>query len=221
MTIGQNNVIYPNASIGLEPQDRKYNPTHAGAGTLIGDRNIIRESVTIHRATGETPTTVGNDNYLMVNIHLAHDVVLGNHCTLVNGTLCGGHVRIEDRVILGGNSAVHQFCRVGRLAMISGTIGVTQDVPPFCTAYNTRRIGSLNRVGLRRSGLQAHVVPLSQAFDIYFRQNMSSPNAIEAIIEEVGHDPLCLEFANFIKAGKRGITSYSDSGMAYEDYAGS
>ena len=220
LTIGPNNIFYPGACIGMAPQDRKYEAGLDGSGVTIGERNIFREGVTIHRATGEHPTSVGNENYFMVNSHLGHDVILKNHCTLVNGALVAGHCIIEDRVTMGGNAGVHQFCRVGRLAMLSGMMAVTQDLPPFCTVYNARRVGSLNRVGLRRAGLQGHIGALSQAFDIYFRQGMSAPNAIEMIQEEVGHDPLCMEFVAFLRGTKRGITSYSDSMGIAEDLGG-
>jgi UDP-N-acetylglucosamine acyltransferase len=211
LTIGKNNRIYPNATLGLEPQDRKYDMNKGGAGTLIGDDNILREGVTIHRATGDHPTTVGSRNFLMVNSHLAHDVTIGNDITMANGTLIAGHVTIEDRAVFGGNAVVHQFCRIGRMAMMSGIRGVTQDVPPFCVVYHSKRVGSLNLIGLRRAGYRASIDPLKKAFEILYRMGLPTNAAVKRIEAELGTDPLCAEFAAFCKASKRGVTPYGDS----------
>jgi UDP-N-acetylglucosamine acyltransferase len=212
LTAGKNNVFYPNSCIGTEPQDRKFDPAHEGAGTRIGDGNMFREGVTVHRSTSAAPTTIGHRNFLMSNVHLAHDVRVGDDNVLANGTLLGGHVEIADQAFLGGNSGVHQFCRVGRLAMLSGGAGLTQDLPPFCTSYDTRQIGSLNIVGLRRAGYRAHIPNLRRAFSIFFRSGLTNQSAIGRIEEEFGHDPLCQEFAEFIKRSKRGITHYRRRG---------
>jgi len=208
MTIGAGNVFYPNVCIGFEPQDRKFVYGSDGAGTLIGDNNIFREGVTIHRATAERPTTVGNQNMFMVNCHLGHDVSMGNNCTLANGVLIAGHVDIQDSVVIGGNTAVHQFCRLGRLAMLGGACGLTQDVPPFCTVYTLRRVGSLNLVGLRRQNYRQHIKPLQQAFDLLFRSHHSREAAVAAIERQLGSDPLCAEIARFAKSTRRGITPF-------------
>lgn len=216
LVAGKRNVFYPQVTVGLEPQDRKFSPDQDGPGVVLGDDNILREGVTIHRATMSHPTEVGHKNFLMVNAHLGHDVVIGDNCTIVNGALVGGHARIYDNVILGGGAAVHQFCRVGRMAMISGTRGVTQDIPPFCVVYNPRRVSSLNLIGLRRAGLQKHIDAISHAFDIYFRRRLASDNAIQAIEREIGGDPLVGEFVQFIKETRRGISAYGDS-EAVED----
>lgn len=211
LVIGKNNRIYPNAAIGLEPQDRKYDMNKPGAGTLIGDDNILREGVTLHRATGERPTTLGSRNYLMVNSHLGHDVILGSDVTLANGTLVAGHVRIEDKTTFGGNAVIHQFCRIGRMAMISGIRGVTQDVPPFCIVYHSKRVGSLNLIGLRRGGYRASIDPLKKAFQLLYLEGLPTRSAVARIQAELGSDPLCAEFAAFCQASKRGITPYGGS----------
>jgi UDP-N-acetylglucosamine acyltransferase len=208
LTLGARNVVYPFACLGFDPQDRKFSPEKDGAGTIIGDDNILRESVTIHRATRDVPTTVGNGNYLMVNAHVAHDCLVGNKVTLVNGALLGGHVTIFDNVIISGNSAVHQFCRVGRMAIISAAEAVNKDVPPFCMVYHTRLVGGLNRVGLRRAGLRDHIKPLEQAFDILYKRNLPNQKAASLILEELGHDPLCIEMAQFIQQSKTGMSQY-------------
>lgn len=208
VTIGEGNVLYPGACIGFAPQDRKFAPDEDGAGVVIGDRNILREGVTIHRATGAQPTRTGDDNYMMVNSHLGHDTVIGSGITMGNGTLLAGHVTVDDGVIFGGNAAVHQFCRVGRMAMISGLEGVTQDVTPFCVVYARQLISSLNLVGLRRAGLRDHIKPLRRAFDLLLRSRLPRPAAVQRIREELGDDPLCVEFADFADASKRGVCPY-------------
>lgn len=208
-TIGSNNRIYQNVSIGYESQDQKFDPDHRGPGTLIGDHNIIREGFTAHRATQDKPTTIGNHNYLMANSHVGHDSIIGNNVTLVNGSLVAGHVEIHDHAIISGNSGIHQFCRMGRYAMTTGCVPVVQDVPPFCVVHYPKRIGGLNVVGMRRAGLRDHIRSLKQAFDILFRQGHLVPNALQLIEEELSHDPICIEFVQFIKSTDRGITSYA------------
>ncbi len=211
MTIGSNNRIYPFTCLGYEPQDWKFDPDHDGAGTVIGNGNLIREGVTIHRATGDHPTTVGDRNYLMANSHLGHDAVIGSDCNLANGSLLAGHVLLGDRVTLGGNAVVHQYCRVGRLAMISGVQGITQDLPPFCVVYDCRRVGSLNIIGLRRAGYRDHIKTLSRAFQIIFKEKHANQTVIAMIRSELRHDALCMELIDFIESSKRGICSYGTS----------
>lgn len=131
----------------------------------------------------------------MVNSHLGHDAQMHNDCTLTNGALVGGHVELGDFAVLGGNAAVHQFCRIGRLSMIAGLHGVTQDLPPFCIVHRSRRVGSLNLIGLRRAGYRRHIEPLRQAFDLLYRHKLTNLAAAEQIAEELKDDPLCVEFA--------------------------
>jgi UDP-N-acetylglucosamine acyltransferase len=219
LSIGRRNTIYPNAAIGYEPQDRKFDPRTAGAGVLIGDDNVIREGVTIHRATKDRPTTLGHRNYLMVNSHLGHDDVVGNDNTFANGVLLAGHVEIGDRVTLGGNAVVHQFCRVGRLAMMSGVEGITQDLPPFCIVYHTRTVGSLNLIGLRRSGHQKHIDNLRRAFRLLFHSRMLPRHAADVIAHELAHDELCMELVNFVRSSKRGITGADRTEAPIEEKA--
>ena len=157
LILGERNTFYPGACIGFAPQSRRYEVTEPGSGVVIGDDNTFRESVTIHRAAGDMPTRIGDDNFFMVNSHLGHDGQIGNHNTISNAVEIAGHVEVADRITLGGRVAIHQFCRIGRLAMIGGLAGVTQDVPPFCTMYVTRRVGSLNVIGLKRAGLDVRV----------------------------------------------------------------
>lgn len=210
LQMGAYNTLYPYACLGYEPQDTKFDPDHAGPGLVIGDHNTFREGVTVHRGT-EKPTTIGHHNHLMANTHLGHDVTLGNHVTLANGALLAGHVHVGDHAFLGGNAGIHQYTRIGRLAMISGLAPVTRDVPPFSLVYFTGRVGSLNLVGLRRNGLRAHIDPLSQAFEILYRRSHSNPIAADHIEETLGHDELCREFAEFIRHTQRGLLPPVDS----------
>lgn len=208
ITVGRGNTLYPNVALGYAPQDRKFDPATEGAGTVVGDENIFREGATVHRATKDRPTTIGHRNYFMVNTHAAHDCFIGDGCTLANGTLLAGHVQVQDGCVFGGNCGVQQFCRVGRLSLLGAVEYVTQDLPPFCVVYSARRVGSLNIIGLRRAGLGGHVGPLKKAFDILYRSRLSRPSAIGRILAELGDDPLCVEFAEFVRSSKRGITAY-------------
>lgn len=203
ITLGAQNTLYPNVSLG-----RKFDPTRAVGGVVIGDRNVLREGVTLHRATGSRPTRVGNDNFLMCNAHLGHDVEVADNCTLANGTLIAGHVKIESSAITGGNAVVHQFCRLGRLSMLSGLAGLGQDLPPFCTAYVTRSVGSLNVVGLRRAGYRDHIPHLKRAFEILYLSRHTTPIAADLIERELGSDPFCAELVAFVRSTRRGITPY-------------
>ena len=166
MTIGANNTFYPTAVIGLEPQDWKADPDKPGKGTVIGDGNMLREGVSIHRASrDEHATTVGDRNYLMANSHVAHDCIVGNDCMFANSALLGGHCVVGDRVILGGNSGVQQFCRIGRLSMLGGCEGMTADLPPFCMVHHTKQVSALNLIGLRRAGYAAAFTDLAEGIE--------------------------------------------------------
>ncbi len=209
LILGRNCRVYPFSCLGFAAQDLKYDPAKLGAGVVIGDENVFREGFTVHRATKDLPTRVGDHNYFMGSSHVGHDAVVGNRCIIAQGAVIGGHGEVADNVNMGGLSGLHQFCRIGRMAMIAGTIGVTQDVPPFCVMHHNRFIGSLNLIGLRRAGYRAHIDPLRKAFDIYFRGGHVTRIAIERIERELGGDPLCMEFLAFVKSSKRGITRWS------------
>ena len=209
LTLGQRNRVYPFACLGFAPQDRGYDPDHPGAGALVGDDNTFREGTTLNRATGDTPTTVGDRNYFMAYSHVGHDCRVRNDCTFANNAMLAGHCLVGDRVNLAGGSGAAQYCRLGRLAMISGAAGVTRDLPPFCTVHVTKRVSSLNLIGLRRAGLRQHILQLQRAFDIYYREGHTRPVAVARIRDELADDPLCLEFAHFL-ADSRGVTAYGN-----------
>jgi UDP-N-acetylglucosamine acyltransferase len=209
LTLGLNNTVYPFACLGFNPQDRHFGPEDTGHGVAIGDDNVLRESVTINGGT-EAATRLGSGNYLMAMSHLGHDCAVGDHNTFANGAMLAGHVHLADRVNLGGNAGVHQFCRVGRLAMIAGNEGISRDLPPFCLVRHSRRVCGLNLVGLRRAGLRDHIHPLKRAFTLLYKSGLTTPGALQRIETELADDPLCLELVHFIRASEHGITSYSD-----------
>ena len=168
-TIGRDNVIHMGAVVGHEPQDLSYKG--APTGLRIGDRNIIREHVEIHRATTlEHPTTLGDDNFLFGHAHVGHDCQLGNRIIMANGAMLGGHVTVDDQAFISGNCVVHQFVRVGRLALLRGLSRTSRDVPPFCIMDGTHTVRGINRVGLRRAGFSAEQIrALQRAFATLFR----------------------------------------------------
>lgn len=171
-TIGDETIVFPGAVLGAGPQDHG-NEFQSEAKLVIGKRNIIRENVTMHAGTPKEhfTTTVGDDCMFMINSHVAHDCVVGNNVIMTNNAVIGGHVRVGDGAILGGNCAVHQFCRVGRKAMIGGLSGVDRDVIPFGIVTGDRgKLRGLNVIGLKRSGFDEHTVKaISRAYMFIFK----------------------------------------------------
>lgn len=208
LTLGRNNLVYPFATLGFAPQDFKWDPKRPGAGLVIGDGNVFRESVTIHRATSdEQPTRIGDDNYWMVNSHAGHDCQVGNRCVFANGTLLGGTVQVEDGVITGGNSAVHQYCRVGRGALISGSFGLNKDLPPFFMLTGGNVAGSMNVVGMRRSGMPSEQIDdVKWVFKTLYRKGLSFKQAVDEIRTREDR-ALIAEYLAFFAGSERGIVS--------------
>jgi len=205
-TIGKNNKISPGAVIGTVPQDVKYD----GARTYvkIGNGNIIREYVTINRATEpETATIVGDNNFFMAYTHVAHNCKVGNNVTMVNFSGLSGHSVLEDGCVLAGMVGIHQGVSVGRLAMVGGLSKVVKDIPPFARADgHPTRIYGLNTIGLTRNNIPVPVIEkLKKAYKILFRFGMNTSQAIKKIEEEI---PLIAEIQyliNFIRTSDRGI----------------
>lgn len=206
LSLGRNNRLYPFVALGFAPQDFKWDPAREGAGLVIGDDNVFRESVTIHRATSdEEPTRIGDRSYWMANTHAGHDCRIGNDCVFANGTLLGGTVRVGDGVITGGNSAVHQFCRVGRGALISGSFGLNKDLPPFFMLTGGNVAGSINVVGMRRSGMPgAQIDDVKWVFKQLYRRGLSFKHAVDAVRERADR-PIVAEFLEFFESSERGI----------------
>jgi UDP-N-acetylglucosamine acyltransferase len=206
--IGEDNIFYPYSTIGVAPQDLKYRGEDSE--TRIGDRNKIREFVTIHRGTegGGMVTAVGDDNLLMAYTHVAHDVQIGDHCVLSHGATCGGHVLIGDWAVVGAFTGIHQFCRVGRHAMIGGYSVITQDVLPFATTVSTRenRVFGANRTGLERRGFTAaQIEPLQTALRLLTRGDLNTTQALEQIRLDVPMTGELAELLDFIRSSERGF----------------
>jgi UDP-N-acetylglucosamine acyltransferase len=204
--IGKDNQIFPFASLGLRTQDLKWK---GGVTRLeIGDRNTIRECVTIHSATADGEATViGSDNNILAGSHIGHNVVMGDR-VIVSMAALAGHVIVEDFALVGGLSAVHQFCRIGRMSMIAGCSKVVQDVPPFMIVDgNPAETRTVNKIGMERNGLSEEAqTALRQAYKIFFREELSAPNALVKIEKELPPLPEVLHLINFIRASERGIT---------------
>jgi UDP-N-acetylglucosamine acyltransferase len=203
--LGSDNTIYEGAVIGGLPQHTRA-PERIG-GVRIGNRNTIREHVTIHRAMHEGhETLIGDDCLIMVGAHIAHDGMIGNRVILTNGVMLGGHVQVGDRACLGGNAAVHQFCRIGRLAMVGGCSKIVQDLPPFMlTDGSTALIVGLNRVGLLRAGFtKAEILELKAAYRVIYREGLTFNEMVETLECRFPHG-LGGELAEFYRTGSRGF----------------
>lgn len=206
LTIGAGNTLYPFVSLGYAPQSRDFDPSRPGHGLVIGDHNVFREGASIHRAlTDQGPTRVGNHNYFMAYTHAGHDVRINNHCTFANGSLIAGHVIVDDQVTVGGNASIHQFCRIGRGAMLSGSMGLTRDVPPFFMLTGSNIVGSLNIVGMRRLGLPSDQIDdVRWVYRTVYRRKLTPPGRLEALQERADR-PIVAEYIEFLKSMKRGL----------------
>lgn len=205
--IGRDNQIFQFASIGEKNQDLKY----AGEPTRveIGCRNRIRESVTIHRGTEQSGglTKVGSDNLLMINAHIAHDCVVGNHCILANNATLAGHVTIDDYAIIGGMTAVHQFCIIGAHVMVGGCSGVAQDVPPYVIAQGNHATPfGVNIVGLKRRGFSNDALhAIRDAYKILYRSGKTLDEVRPEISALASKHPEIQAFSDFFDRSQRGL----------------
>jgi len=206
--IGADNIFYPYSTVGVASQDLKYQGERAE--TRIGDRNKIREFVTIHRGTegGGRLTSIGDDNLLMAYVHVAHDARVGDHTVLANGVTLGGHVTVEDWAVVGAFSGLHQFCRVGRHAMIGGYTVVTRDVAPFSTTVSERdaAVFGANKTGLERRGFSAETIEkLHKAFRLLGRSGLNTTQAVARMREELAGCAEVEELIGFIEGSERGV----------------
>ena len=206
-TIGHETRVYPFVSIGLGPQDLKY----AGEATRceVGERNHIREFVTIHRGTagGGGITRIGDDNLLMAQAHVAHDCQLGNNIIMANAATLAGHVEIADRASIGAYSGVHQFCRIGFEAFVGGYSVVVKDAMPFAVIQgNHAKCYGPNRVGLRRKGYSRETIDtLNHAFHLLLNSKLNTTQAIERIRSEIADCNEVNVLVDFIETSKRGV----------------
>ena len=204
-SLGRRNRVFEHATLGGEPQDVKFRGEPSAL--VVGDDNLIREYVTIHRASGEGETTrVGSRNFLMVGVHVAHNCEVGDDNVFANGAALAGHVSVEDHVFLASNVGAHQFTRFGRYAMVGGKSKIVQDVLPFFTTDgNPPRVRGLNTVGLRRAGFSAESRrELRRAYQLLFRARLPLERALEEMTK-LG-DGNVSHLAEFIRHSRRGFT---------------
>jgi UDP-N-acetylglucosamine acyltransferase len=203
--MGADNIVFSGAVLGERPQHVKYKdePT----SVEIGDHNIFRENVTVHRGTTNTwKTVIGSHNFFMVGCHIAHDCHIGSNCILANGAVVGGHCTLEDNAYLSGNCAVHQFVRIGRLALLSGCSATTKDIPPFVIQQNIDSTVGINLIGMRRAGISNdRITAVRRAFQILFREGHILPVALAKLEENLGHIDTVREMISFIRRSPKGL----------------
>lgn len=204
--LGQHNRIYQFASVGEDCQDKKYQgePTRL----VIGDHNVIREGVTIHRGTVQDQgvTEIGSHNLLMAYVHVAHDCVVGDHVILANNTTLAGHVHVGDWAILGGFTGVHQFCKIGAHAFTAVNSVVVQDIPPYIMAQGHNAVPrTINSEGLKRRGFTPQqITAIKRAYKLLYRQGLTVAEAVEKM-RELNADEELTPLIDFILSSKRGI----------------
>lgn len=212
LTMGKENRVGTGTVIGSEPQHLAYRGQPSR--TEVGDSNIFREHVTVHRGSHVDDygtTRIGSHNYFMAASHVGHDSLVGNYCILANCALMGGHSVIQDRVFMSGNTSLHQFTRMGRLSLLMGQEGVGKDVPPFLTAKNPHAILGVNLVGLRRTGCTPdEISAVRRACHILYRSDLLLKQGVERLEEELGTKPIIQEMLQFIRESKRGIIRAMD-----------
>jgi len=202
--IGSGTVIHPGAVIGNDPQDLAFKGGESF--TKIGENNVIRENVSIHKGTKEgSSTIIGNNNYLMVQCHLGHNCKIGNNSIIAPGALLAGHVEVGDRVFISGNVVFHQFCRVGKLAMVGGFTGVNKDVPPYMNVRGPSALRGVNLVGLRRAGFSREKIEeIRDAYKILFLSGNMQEKALGILEERFSSEEIRI-LIDFIRSTKRGI----------------
>jgi UDP-N-acetylglucosamine acyltransferase len=204
--IGAGNTFHAGCVIGDAPQDLKYN--NEPTGLRIGDNNVFREHVTVHRSTKTTgETVIGSRNYLMQHSHVAHNCDIGDDTIIAGGALLAGHVVVQDRAFISGNCLVHQFCRVGTLSMMQGGCAISKDLPPFCLALKDNEMCGLNVVGLRRGGYSpGERLELKRLYKALFRSEMSFREALAEAQRNFSSAPSKI-LLEFVAEARRGIVS--------------
>ena len=207
-TIGPNNKIFHFSSIGEDPQDKKFNEDQ-NSYLEIGANNTIREYVSINRGTsdGGGKTIIGNNNWIMAYVHIAHDCIIGNNSTFANNTTLAGHVAIQDFVTLGGFTGIHQFCRIGSYSFSAISSVIVKDVPPYIlVSGNTAKPSGLNREGLKRNGFDADTINLlKKAYRIIYRENLTLTEALNELMELSVDSKSVNVMHSFISSSERGI----------------
>ncbi len=216
LTVGANNRIGTGCVFGSEPQ----HTTYAGqpAGVQIGDRNVFREYVTVHRGShvpGWGVTRIGNDGYFMVNVHVGHDAQVGNNVIMVNASMLGGHAILQDRAFISGNSALHQFARLGRLSMTTGCLTIVQDLLPYMTVKSREIVAGVNVIGMRRAGFSpADIAVVRTAYKIIYRSGNILKVGFQKLTAAFPDHPLVAELVAFYAASKRGLIRPVDGAAA-------
>lgn len=206
VTMGKNNLVGIGTVIGSDPQYRAFK--NEETSVVIGDNNNIREYVTINKGTAEGGgvTTIGNNNYMMVGAHVAHDCHVGNNCTLINYCSLAGHVELADNCLISGYAGIQQRTRIGRLSMMTAYSRATRDVPPFCQTTEQNGIAGLNVIGMRRSGMpRASIDAVRQSFKILYYRGLTIPNALIEIEKQFSAVPEVQEILEFCRATKIGL----------------
>ena len=216
-TLGAECRVYYGALIGTEPQDHRFRPGIVSY-TTVGDHTVLREYVTVHRSPFENAvTSIGSHTLLMAFVHVGHDCKIGNRVTVANQTAISGHVVIEDGAVLSGYVLIHQFCRIGSVAMIGGRTILTQDVPPFCMLAENCRVCGPNVIGLRRAGYTPEMrLAIRKAIKTYFFKGLNGTNALNEI-ESAGTTPETAHFVQFIRESKRGIMAGESTLAGFPD----
>jgi len=211
--LGEGNVLHIGAVVGHAPQDVS-TTGEEDARIVAGDRSVFREYRTVHRGSRDgTETRLGDDNFIMAQAHIAHDCRLGSHIILAGGALLAGHIEVEDRAFISGNVAVHQFCRIGRLAMVAGLARVNKDPPPYFLVKGDSMVYGLNQVGLQRAGLtgdERH--HLRRAYKILYRKGLRLEPALQRIEETYPSSPHVRHLVDFVRRSKRGICPHHRRG---------
>lgn len=207
VSVGAGTIIYPFVSLGVPAQDVKFALGDPTAGVEIGERCIIRESVTVHAATNtERPTRVGNDVFMMVGTHVGHDGSVGDHCVMVNGAMMAGHSELHERATMSGLTAIHQFGRIGKLAFLSGGIASPADIPPFCICAARSRVEGVNVVGMRRAGMErGEITAVRRAFREVFHARVAKEQMLDRLAELGETSPAVMEMRRFIETAQRPI----------------
>ncbi|MHC4470530.1 MAG: acyl-ACP--UDP-N-acetylglucosamine O-acyltransferase, partial [Planctomycetota bacterium] len=211
--LGRENVVHPGAVVGHAPQDISTTGKE-DARLVAGHRNVFREYSTLHRGSRDgSETVLGDDNFIMSTAHVAHDCKLGNRVIMASGALLAGHVHVEDRAFLSGNAAVHQFCRIGTLAMISGLSRVGKDAPPYFLVKGDSLVYGLNTVGLQRAGLSEHErEQIRRAYKILYRKGLRLEVALRRIEETLPDSRHARRLVEFVRASERGISAHHKRG---------
>jgi len=208
LSMGQRNEIYPFTCIGFAAQDVNYANDMHEPGLVIGNDNTFREGCSVHRATQELPTTIGNNNYFMTTAHIGHDCQIENHVTMVTDSCLGGHVHVQDGVIIGGMGGAHQFTKIGKGAMIAGGFISTYDILPYFMLTGNNIIGSINVIGMRRSEMDNEErTRRKEIFKLLYCSGQSLGKAIEKL--KTQKDVIAQEYVDAINNSKRGIVPLS------------